>query len=166
MSAMPPNLLICTVIGSVIKSSTLKGHARKPDGFQGAIFQWKLIPLDMKHIRLVFNRLVRRAIFVSQQGVHQVPASLSCDYFGVASVFVVCFVKVLARWVFTREPAGTKSFFTYVVELWKARVPSYSDEALDQNYTCKYIDTSRLVLSFGALLMQILMRERATTAWK
>lgn len=56
---------------------------------------------DVEPVRLVNNRRIRISFVANQQDLFQVPASVSCSSFGVASSFEASFVDDLALWLFS-----------------------------------------------------------------
>lgn len=124
----------------------------------------QLCRADIKHVRLVNNPRGKSAFVANQQGLFQVPASVSTDSIGVANFFQARFLLVLARWLFTREPTVSNPAFINVLDLWRSRFPTYLDDTLVRSHRYESTESNRLDIAANAVNMLVLMRKRRTAA--
>lgn len=118
--------------------------------------------LDIKRVRLVKKCWTKSSFGFNHQGLFQVPASMPYYNFRVANSFKARLVNVLAGWIFARKTPGANSAFMDIDELWKANIPTYSDDAMVCNHRCEHVVESFLMLAIVAKDMQVLIRDRTT----
>lgn len=79
------------------------------------------------------NCRVKSALVSNQQGLFQIPNSVSCDFFSVANLLEARLVEFLARWLIAWNTLGANPVLMDVVEVWGASVPTFNDEILVGN---------------------------------
>lgn len=93
----------------------------------------QLYRLDIECVRFANSPRVWIVFVASKQGLFQLLSSAPCDTFGVASCYKAHIVNVLAQWLFACKTPSANSAFMDVVELWKAKVSTYSSDVLVRN---------------------------------
>lgn len=72
-----------------------------------------------------------------------------CESFGITSYFDARFRDDLAWWLFTRETSNAELAFMNIVDLWRARMPTYNDEHM----ICNHHQDMLLKADWGLLLV-------------
>lgn len=83
--------------------------------------------MDMERVHIFNSQRVKIAFVANQQGVFQVPSFFPCDYVGLANCLKVCFVYVLAHWLFATQAPIIYLPFMDVDDLREAGVPDNTD---------------------------------------